>query len=338
MGMIAGAIAGGSIISGMGASRAAKKSAKQQKRMMRALQAEAKRYREGPNSYANQNKRFYAGLAKESKGNYQKLGKTIEGDYDVLSRTITGSYDKQIANTRKDYNFAGGLAYHSYYDSTAKDLRETGGAGISRLLSSPDAVRSDAAYQFLQGEASRETARQAGARGYGVSGNVLTALQERRMNVADTYLNSILERYATSYGLGETARTQGLGAQQQFVSQGLDAATQLRGQSLDWQGRTRSAGVNALSQFNAMGEQSYQSGMTMSQQSYQQMLDNASNLVAGQGAIAVNNSIAASSGAAAGALAMSLGQGLTSAGSMYGMTKMYGMDNKFDPQTGKPVY
>jgi hypothetical protein len=349
----AAAVVGGSLISSSGAKKSAKKAASQQKRMMTQLKREGSLYRgtykevkrtyvdpvsgkkktyksyervSEDEGYAGQNRDFYKRLAGESKEAYNKLGSSIQGNYNALSDDIATRYDALINKTGAAYNQAGTDAYNRYFDSTAQGLRSTGAQGIMGILSSPEGVRDDAAYKFLTGEASRETARQAGARGYGVSGNVLTALQERRMNVADTYLNSIMERYGAAYGLGETARTQGLGAQDQYVSQGLGATTQLGAQSLDWQGRTRAAGVNALSQFQAMGEESYLQNMQASQQAYQGMLDNASNLVAGQGAINVNNAIAESRGAGAGALMMGLGQNLTTAGSMYGIYSMMRRD------------
>jgi hypothetical protein len=358
--MAAGAaIVGGMAISSMGAKKSAKSAGKQQKRMMGQMKLESELYRgkykqvtrtyvdpvtgkkkkyksyenvTGDEGYAGQNRDFYKGLATESRDTYRNLATGIQGNYNALSDDIAGRYDTLIGRTKADYTQAGTDAYNRYYDAAAQNLRSTGAQGMMGILSSPEGVRNDAAYKFLTGEASRETARQAGARGYGISGNVLTALQERRMNVADTYLNSIMERYGAAYGLGETARTQGLGAQDQYVSAGLGAATQLGAQSLDWQGRTRAAGVNALSQFQAMGEESYLNNMQMSQQAYQQMLDNASNLRAGQGAIAVNDAYAQSKGAAAGALMMGIGQGLTTAGS-FGM-----MSGGFGSTTTAPTY
>lgn len=269
--IIGGAILGSSAISGFGASKSSKEASKAQKRMMAMMEHEAKKYKR----YAIQNRDFYQGLATTGKNEYNALGRELEADYRA----------------------EGTNAFNRYYDSSAQGLRNTGYEGMMGILNKPSGVRDDAAYKFMQSEAETSTARAAGARGMGNSSNVLNALQERRLNVADTYLNSIMNRYGTAYGMGEQSRVQGLGAQDQYTASGMDKRANMQ----------------------ATGMGSYLQNMGNAQAAYQGMLDNASNLRVGQGAQNANAMLGQYQGAAAGAPYMALGQGLSSAASLYGM-------------------
>jgi hypothetical protein len=280
--IIGGAIVGGAMLSSMGASKSAKKAAKAQKKMMARMEQEAQKYQ----GYANQNRDFYQGLATTGKNEYNALGRELEADYRA----------------------EGTDALNRYYDSSAQGLRNTGYEGMMGILNKPSGVRDDAAYKFMQSEAETSTARAAGARGMGNSSNVLNALQERRLNVADTYLNSIMSRYGTAYGMGEQSRTQGLSMQDQYTSSGI-------GQRANMQ---------------ATGIGSYLQNMGNAQAAYQGMLDSASNLRVGQGAQNANAMLGQYQGAAAGAPYMALGQGLSGAASAYGMMSMRGKGNLTD--------
>jgi hypothetical protein len=266
-------------MSGLGAKSSSNAASKYMKRLMAKMDEEAKRYRE---EYAGQNRQFYADLAKDGQGAYDKLG----------------------ARTAASYRSEGKAAYERYYDPVAQDLRTTGYEGMMGILNNPSGVRDDAAYKFMQGEAETSTARLAGARGMGNSSNVLNALQERRLNVADTYLNSIMNRYGAAFGLGETARTQGLSMQDQYTSTGM-------GQRASMQ---------------AAGVGSYLQNMANSQAAYQAMLDQGANIRVGQGAQSVTGQLAQYKGAAAGAPMMALGQGMSALGSFAMMGGLGGSD------------
>lgn len=322
--LMAGAIVGGAALSGLGARSAANTAGKYQKRMMAKMDEEAKRYRE---EYAPQNKAFYNKLAGKANRRYKRAGKAMQGYYNRLATGMRGEYDAAAEGVAKDFAAEGEAAYNRYYDDVSQDLRTTGYEGMMGILNNPSGVRDDAAYKFMQNEAETSTSRLAGARGMGNSSNVMNALQERRLNVADTYLNSIMNRYGAAFGLGETARTQGLEAQDQYTSAGLGLSGSLQSQGLAFQGQARSAGVSARSNARLQGVNSYLQNRSIGQQAYQSTLDAGTNIRVGQAAQATNAQYAQNMGAAAGAPLMVLGQGLGSLGSF---ALMGGFRNSYD--------
>jgi hypothetical protein len=280
--------------------------------MMGAMAEESVKY----SKYARQNRKFYRKVAKKGRQAYNKLGNETEAAYEDLGSDLLRGYARTAKGIERRFANEGEDAYNRYYDDVSQDLRTTGYEGMMGILNNPSGVRDDAAYKFMQNEAETSTARAAGARGMGNSSNVMNALQERRLNVADTYLNSIMNRYGAAFGLGETARTQGLEAQDQYTSAGLNLGAQTRVQGRQFQGQALSQGVAARANLRAQGLDWALKGRVNAQAAYQGMLDQGSNLRVGQGAISVNNALAQNMGAAKGAPLMALGQGLSTVGSM----------------------
>jgi hypothetical protein len=322
-----------------------------------AQTGEDKFFKEGEdvyNQYAGLSDKIggmYEGLATDMAGRSKTLADDILGRYSGLADDTTSRYNALAGDTEGRYRGEGQAAFDRYFDSAAQGLRSTGYEGMMGILNKPNGVRDDAAYKFMQNEAETSTSRLAGARGMGNSSNVLNALQERRLNVADTYLNSIMNRYGAAFGLGETARTQGLASQDAYNTtglaagtslreQGLGAATELRGQGAlnysnllaqslsqqeqvraqgtQFQGQTLGQGVASRASSRAAGVGSFLQNMANAQAAYQGMLDQGSNLRVGQGAQNVNSALAQYQGAAAGAPLMTLGQSLSTVGS-FGM-------------------
>jgi hypothetical protein len=315
--IVGGAMLGSSALSGYGASKSAKAANKLNKKLLWKMEAVSKRYPK----YAKANRAFYNKEGKNVKKSYYGLADQAASRYNKLANTTRNAYSAEADKQQAMYDQYGAAAYNNYYDSAAQDLRNTGYAGMMNILNNPSGVRDDAAYKFMQSEAETSTSRAAGARGMGNSSNVLNALQERRLNVADTYLNSIMNRYGSAYGLGEDARTKGLDTQNQWQQAGATVNSNMNLAGLDWQARMKSAGTQSFLGLKDQGLQGLYENRRMGQVTYQNMLDNGANIAVGQGAQQAYTNLANTTGASDGAGWMTAGNALSTAGSL---AMMYG--------------
>ncbi len=74
-------------------------------------------------------------------------------------------------------------------------------------------ITTDPGYQFTMNQAMQETGRAASAKGYGKSGNVMAALQDRASNIASQQYGSIIDRLTNLAG---ASSQNALGAGQQY--------------------------------------------------------------------------------------------------------------------------
>ncbi len=82
------------------------------------------------------------------------------------------------------------------------EYRQTMADTLYGYVTGTKSIQTDPGYQFTMNQAMQETQRAASAKGYGRSGNVMAALQQRASDVASQQYSSIIERLTNLAGAG----------------------------------------------------------------------------------------------------------------------------------------
>lgn len=117
---------------------------------------------------------------------------------------------------------------------------------LNAMITGERSVETDPSYQFVFDEAMRGTERKLSAQGYGESGNILAALQERAAGLASQQYGSIIDRLQSLSGASPSAPQTAASIYGNIRSQGIQGEAEAVLGSAYASGRERAAKVGVL--------------------------------------------------------------------------------------------